>query len=624
MLRAAESTFTGDYHKLGKNPSHEHANHAIVLSIVVSALLLSSATSFVLLGLYIQGWRSSEDIAIFITQHRTSVAILVQVASQILGMLQLTALCERPLLLDSKRHLMYNLSLGSIIRLSFASFASKPGKRFSLNSLHFLSTASSQSIAWSLPWPLVLGLLSCATLAVAPSALWSGALTPVSTYRKVEQTVLLPTFNISNPANLFIGDTNLSSYISGAAGYGQWLTPQGLFSFDSNAMRGLTLHSASQASSGNATGHFHTKLDKTGFNFVNRSFGAGGPVGLMATAGNQNPMWISYDEFGFYSTISCEYNYSTAFVLEESFLPINDWGVYVFISNGTLQNGAQADQVVYTASSEDGVFAWDVQSEDKAIYLSIRTPANASDDEWAFADFDAIQCRIDFVTRHHTVLANYTDMTIQVTPGDEYAWLDYASTVIFFLSNQLRLLSAEDDASVSEIGRSMRLNIDILQNSTEIWTNQTLLEGVQDFMASMVDDCLVTLTATQLIATNLTMPMAVQIGVQAIVLGDQKYIYGVAALSLVLWLVFAIEAYRNRTWSRGFDVDFTDPRFLLISSLKGGAQISTTFRRSSGSRIQLLESKDLKLRLQRDRQAIPAIVPIINDTQQLLIEREGL
>lgn len=82
--------------------------------------------------------------------------------------------------------------------------------------------------------------------------------------------------------------------------------------------------------------------------------------------------------------------------------------------------------------------------------------------------------------------------------------LSHADKVIFSLSNWIRLFSMEDNFRISEVGRSMVLNLNILQNRTQSSANETLFQSVEDFLLSLADECLQIVTATQLVATSWT------------------------------------------------------------------------------------------------------------------------
>ncbi|KIW56560.1 hypothetical protein PV05_05213 [Exophiala xenobiotica] len=226
-------------------------------ALPIPGLLLTSTVAFTLLGLKVNGWKGSENFANFITDDRTTVAIAIQIISHILGLIQVQAL--------------YASMAGTVIKISFT--ASLASRKFSLNTLQLVHAASIPRVSFSLPWFLCVPLTTLVVLSFLPAALWSGAMTPIISERTTTQTTMMPTFQTNNLSSLWEGNTSTST--SGSGSLGQWLTDDGLFSFDPSALRSLILNSASDASSTNVSGYLHQKLDKTGFLYLNRSYGVG-------------------------------------------------------------------------------------------------------------------------------------------------------------------------------------------------------------------------------------------------------------------------------------------------------------------------------------------------------------
>jgi hypothetical protein len=276
-------------------------------------------------------------------------------------------------------------------------------------------------MAWSLPWKLQLGLICCAALASIPNTIWIGALTPVSSFSTVNQTLPL---RVSHTAGLFSGNPDFSTYIPGAAQWGQWLTPQGLFSNDPSALRCSVLSSASRASFG-ATDKLHLKLDNTGFEFVNRSLGVGRAVGLVVPEGPQNPMWMSYYEPGYVSEATCRYNYSVAFRLDGHLLPANlstygDFGNHLFVTDGSLPNGelathaliGVAPRVSLRGIHSEKTWRYTCQQEPRQ---TIRATPGASLSLTGFSVKSNSKQDI-------SLCSPTTDTTIHVTAGEEYTF----------------------------------------------------------------------------------------------------------------------------------------------------------------------------------------------------------
>ena len=60
----------------------------------IPGLLIASSICYTLLGLHLHGYRSSEGAVNWTKEHRTLVTVLVQLISQMLGLIHVHAICE--------------------------------------------------------------------------------------------------------------------------------------------------------------------------------------------------------------------------------------------------------------------------------------------------------------------------------------------------------------------------------------------------------------------------------------------------------------------------------------------------------------------------------------------------
>ena len=60
----------------------------------ILCLILPLSIAILILGLQVSGWRGSEDLAEGIVTDNWIIVVLVQLVSQILGLILVTALCE--------------------------------------------------------------------------------------------------------------------------------------------------------------------------------------------------------------------------------------------------------------------------------------------------------------------------------------------------------------------------------------------------------------------------------------------------------------------------------------------------------------------------------------------------
>ncbi|ETI26819.1 hypothetical protein G647_10264 [Cladophialophora carrionii CBS 160.54] len=400
------------------------------------------------------------------------------------------------------------------------------------------------------------------------------------------------------------GDTSTST--SGPGSLGQWLTADGLFSFDPSALRSVILNSASDASTTNSSGHLHQKLDKIGFLYLNRSYGVGAATGLVdvvATGPSSPPHWISYSEPGFHSEVSCIYNASSAYRIDKLDTP-SGWTLNIYQAAGSYPTGASTGGWVYVGYSPLDIFSWGATYSNKTrrSYLSLTTAATASQDAWSFSQLKDIQCQLDFQAKNFSILVNHTNNIISVTPGAEGPWPSYADAVIDKVTNWLWVFSYVDSSfGGSYLGRTLRLNVNQLQNATggdfsststnTSTTTSTTLRGVADYVTSCIDDVLVALSSARLVAANATRPVEARIADSG------------------LCLLYAAEGLRTRFWRDMPRVDLMDLTSVVLAAWKGGI----------GRRVDDMEdifsvdtvAKHLQVVLGECKGSIPGIMPIV-------------
>jgi hypothetical protein len=126
-----------------------------------------------------------------------------------------------------------------------------------------------------------------------PAALWAGAITPVTSRGSATDFLGVPQFsNIS-----FIKDPTLTSSVNNTLGTFTYEP-----AFD---LQGLILNSAPTASSRLGGDTIHSKLDNTGYSYVNRSYGVGAVAGLGDNTLAPTMLSYSYQEVGHQATITC-------------------------------------------------------------------------------------------------------------------------------------------------------------------------------------------------------------------------------------------------------------------------------------------------------------------------------
>ena len=184
---------------------------------------------------------------------------------------------------------------------------------------------------WALPWIYLLILPVFLALSLLLAALWAGAITPVfSTKRSTEQMALPSFMDVSR-----LNDQIIESFTYTTR------TSQGTFTYVPQFdLQGLILDAVQYASCQNGAPNSHTKLDKTGYKYLGRSYGVGSSLRLMDEFARsaQHVTSITYNEVDHVAEPSSFYNMTSDLHLEP--LQIDDgWSIVVFNARSKLPNG---------------------------------------------------------------------------------------------------------------------------------------------------------------------------------------------------------------------------------------------------------------------------------------------
>ncbi|KIW56561.1 hypothetical protein PV05_05214 [Exophiala xenobiotica] len=218
---------------------------------------------------------------------------------------------------------------------------------------------------------------------------------------------------------------------------------------------------------------------------------------------------------------------------------------------------------------------------------------------------------------------------ISVTPEAEIPWPAYANAVIDKATNWLWVFSYVDSSfGGSYLGRTLRLNVNQLQNSTGDFSDAMTLRGVSDYLISCVDNVLVALSSARLVASNATSPVQARVAVAAVTLGETKYICGILALNMVVCLVYVAEALRTRFWRDMPRLELMDLTSVVIAAWKGGIVYAGGTAKDDAFGAETI-SKRLPITLSERTASIPSIIPaaasemVSSSTESLLAKNRS-
>ena len=253
--------------------------------IAAAALTVTTAISTLVLIGCAQERTLSPDALQFVTRNRATVQLVIQILSNILGLLCSTTVSVL-------------ISYGTRFNLG-----QRPVKLEVLTLWHDLCM---RNLRWSHPWKFLGPLFAFVVLSAAPSAIWAGALTPVVTSVYHTGTVLTPSYDKSNL---------ILEYPSEIDSQGPTLrNTKGLFTYSVGVlMQGSLLASAASATPVDGSTRQHRKPDYSQYTYFGRSYGVAASAGLLdeTISVDNTTVSYSYEERGYKTDIKCSYNASS-------------------------------------------------------------------------------------------------------------------------------------------------------------------------------------------------------------------------------------------------------------------------------------------------------------------------
>ena len=534
---------------------------------VIPGLVLTSVVTGLLLGEASSNWASSDGFAEWISTNRASVAIIVQVIAQILGMIHLYSLREYSNTGGKALSLILNLHKGTTTELSFRRLLAH--SQLSLDFIKFIQAFQFSAFNWSLPLPLAIPLLFWIFITFIPAALWAGAITPIVVASSSTATIKLPSF--SNDSWLLVPQGSAPT-INTEMGYFTY--------YPEYVLNGLLTNSASSATSRTGNASRHTKVDNTGYVYVGRSYGVGASVGLVDKNFVKSSVNYTFHETGLDANVSCIYNTSSAFNIGPDLLP-SDWYVHMSQSGGSLPNNANLQLPIVAAFFEHEFLA--IASSGNTTTTPYYVAFATMDDSSGPAEYGVLnqaQCSIVFNPRNYsiTVDTSTTNRTIRVEPVDQSSaptmpihgdqWAAKSINTITFLANIF--CTTLRTSVLGDMFQSNILNAKAAYGDTS--TSDLL--GIRDSLTSIIDNSLAAIAAAQLMILNDTSTTTVQVNYPSVRFGKPAYIDAISAVNIIICLCYLFELIRTRCWYHVPKFSLMDIGSVIIATSGGGTGIA--------------------------------------------------
>lgn len=506
-----------------------------------SALVPSVTLSVVLLISHGLEWTATGDFYHIVSSNRATAQLMVQIASNLLGFANLLVICK-----------IINYDTRALLSV----------KPISLIYLRFWNAVISQQFTWDLPPRLLLPLFLWLLFAMVPSALWAGAITPVTIIVNREVDITLPSY-----ANTTLLTHNWSNRLN----LPSVRNSRGIFAYNvGETFLGPLLQSASEGTTIDGGTDMRPKLDYTSFEYVNRSYGVGMSVGLTDDAILANPhaqkYW--YLERGYHSAVQCIYNDSSAYYLESG------GETLVYEAKGLLPDSAIPEHASYIGWSVDTIVAIAVDSSASSPRRILGVAAGET-----YGFLNRTQCETLYTPTIFNVSVELAGENITVTPltsDDSVEDIEPRGNLTFLTNWQFALIASDQTSLYSSLlGTSFNTSIAnyqsaqwLLHGTTPSPQNATL-SGLQNSITAMVDSMLTAYAGAQIMVANETKTTTAHVGVVAIRFGDYEYIVAVAVLSLAALGLFLLDLARTSAWKGLQEFDYMNPTDLILGMAPG-------------------------------------------------------
>ena len=548
--------------------------------VTLPGLVLTSIIAILLLVSDRTRWTETGPLYRVVAGNRASIQIIVQILANCFGAIHVHTIC---------------------VLINFSTRLRLARKAFKMDRLKFWNALCTKSLDLALPLRLLLPLIMFLLLVLVPGAVWAGALTPVATSATISLSLKQPQY---------------SSASSGLWSNLRWTEPMlskwagSVFTYSPNYdLQGLMLNDAASSSNiGNKT-RVHRKLDNTGYSFFGRSYGIGASVGLVDQAKNATViLGYQFNETGYLSDVKCVVNATSNWALTGPVYTSTNTYPNLYLASGNLTNGNPERYSACGLGSSDGIFALvgsQVEGEN-----SFAIAAGKS-----FAAFDKVQCRVTFTPTLFSVKVNATDGLITVSPvsgsiNNQAAVHDIEPTgaITTFAMRIPTSISQQHacDLYTSLVGTTFVQNIRNVQPEFQANATSTssVLRGVEDSIASMLDNSLLAFASAQLMIANDTISTPVTVSVRAVRIGEPIYIYIIAGLHFTIVLLFSFEIVRTKMWQGLSNFDYTDVKSVIVGTSIGGTEIAERARDLPDQRQGLRSRRSRRRQTSRERETV--------------------
>ncbi|KAK2030811.1 hypothetical protein LX32DRAFT_311069 [Colletotrichum zoysiae] len=429
-------------------------------------------------------------------------------------------------------------------------------------------------LRWDLELRFLLSILVFSCLGLVSSALWVGAMTPVSSTIVEHEMLQVPSFR---------NTTLIKEYPSEISSAGpSATTKQGLFTYSVGVkLLGSLIASGSSATTSDGSVRKHAKIDNTQYIYEGRSYGVGSSIGIRDTAITNRSSAVNYlfHEDGYLTHVRCSYNRSMDFAIGSEFPD------RIFAVSGWLPDSVGSPQFSeYIGHSPDAIVAVGVAHSFESIRRYISIAAGKS-----YLALNATQCTVDFTPTRFNVSVGIRGRNITVVPAGQVDDFDPQRNLTRTVVRQFELISNDlTNFYESILGNAFlssvtAWNMSSNQNGTVRETEATL-RGLENAVTAMAESMLAAYGAAQLMVGNFSEDREANVTIGVFVIGELAYVVAIAVLNALVLLAVVAETIRTRGWKGLPPFDFSDPEWLITASFRGG-ELSHKWNRDAGESL---------------------------------------
>jgi len=476
---------------------------------------------------------------LYIATHRTTVSIIVQLLSSVMGTLQIATLTA---------------IINHALRLRLANASMR------LDTASLLTALSVPRVSWTLPSSALFLAVGMVVITQGPGALWAGAITPVAA-RGIQQigSIAVPQFtaasrHVWDSEFELKDDGNLWNHVSkcnAAQGELTYVTSCPV----PNQQKALLEAIRTASGSLNAPRN-NSKPDSPVWTYQDRSYGVGSSQGLQGVVNvpeDYNLLGYTYKETGYDASVRCTRNASADLRLtyDDS---VND--VHVWYIEGKLPNSK--------ANGNYPVIDWYSKTPDNATLLGWAAFSNPDDGpshmvgivaSAMYDDFHNVQCDITFSPRIFSVNVNATTRSIVSSPLTDASGPDpdptghLQSNAVYSL-NLLARMSTSLYTSI--LGDALAYNLNTFKAEAGEDNTTVVFRSVEESFMAVLDSVLGMYGGAQLVLAKDYASAPIVGTYMTVRFGQMFYKWAVFGVNCVLLVILLAEAVRTRGWQGKF------------------------------------------------------------------------